>query len=399
MRGSLCSLKSNLRRGVGGCRFGDWCHAANNWILRLGILVCFIATALLVNGQSPLSFSETSQRANQARQAGDLVQAAALYRAGVKLRPSWGEGWWNLGASLYELQQFAEAVNAFRASTRLQPSNSMAWAFLGLCEYQLQRFRPALQHFLHAEKLGVGDNNELASLVRYHAALLLNRSGEFEAALGQLFGLTNDGSREMLEVMGINALRIAALPSELPGKQDLLTKAGQAAWASYMGNLDEAKKGFEDLVSSYPNEPGVHYAFGVYLLESDPEGALQEFQRELTISPSHVFARLQIVFLYLKQGAPEEGLNAAQEAVKLKPRLFLTHNVLGRVLLETGQTKRAMLELETAVRLEPRSPENHRRLAEAYRSAGRAQAAAKEMAEFQKLDREQKHDYSQQLPR
>lgn len=381
------------------CGFASSCVALGNGTVRIGILVCFIATTLLAGSQPSSSFSEISHRASQARQSGDLAQAAALYRAGVRLRPAWSEGWWNLGASLYELQQFSDAADAFRSSTRLQPSNRMAWAFLGLCEYQLQRFRPALRHFLHAEKLGVGDNNELASLVRYHAALLLNRNGEFEAALGQLFGLTNDGSQEMLEVMGINALRISALPSDIPDKQDLVTKAGQAAWASYMGNLDEAKKGFEDLVSSYPNEPGVHYAFGVYLLESDPARALEEFQRELAISPSHVFARLQIVFLCLKQGAPEDGLNAAEEAVKLKPRLFLTHNVLGRVLLEMGQTKRAMLELETAVRLEPRSPENHRRLGEAYRSAGRSQAAAKEMAEFQKLDREQKHDYSQAPPR
>ena len=399
MRRSLSSLETNLRSNVGLCRFANWCQPVANQIFRLGILVCFLATALLVNGQSPLNFSETSHRANQARQAGDLVQAAALYGAGVRLRPSWSEGWWNLGASLYELQQFAEAADAFRSSTRLQPSNSMAWAFLGLSEYQLQRFRPALQHFLHAEKLGVGDNNELASLVRYHAALLLNRNGDFEAALGQLFALTNDGSPEMLEVMGVNALRIAALPSEIPGKQDLLTNAGQAAWASYMGNLDEAKKEFDDLLGTYPNEPGVHYAFGVHLLESDPARALQEFQRELVISPSHLFARLQIVFLYLKQGTPEEGLSAAEEAVKLKPGLFLTHNVLGRVLLEMGQTQRAMKELETAVRLQPRSPENHRRLAEAYRKAGRSNAAAKQMAEFQKLDREQKHDYHEPPPR
>jgi len=365
----------------------------------LVILACLISTALLGQSQSSLSFSEINQQANQARQTGDLIQAAGLYRKGVKLRPSWSEGWWNLGASLYELRQFADAALAFRSSTKLQPSNSMAWAFLGLCEYQMQRFRPALRHFLQAEKLGVGDNNELAWLVRYHAALLLNQNGEFEAALGQLFALTNDGSPEVLEVMGINALRIAALPSNIPDKQVLVTKAGQAAWASYMGNLDEAQKGFDDLVSSYPNEPGVHYAHGVFLLESDPESALKEFQRELAITPFHVFARLQIVFLYLKQGTPEEGLNVAEEAVKLKPDLFLAHNVLGRVLLEMGRTNRAILELETAVRLEPRSPENHRRLAEAYRNAGKAQAASREMAEFQKLDRAQKHDYSQPAAR
>jgi len=378
----------------------SWARIApTNRIVSLGIFVCFFASTLLAKSQHSLSLSEIRQRAVDARQSGDLQQAAALYRKGVKLRPSWSEGWWNLGASLYELQQFADAVDAFHFSTRLQPSNSVAWAFLGLCEYQLQRFRPALQHFLRAERMGVTDNTELGSLVRYHAALLLNRNGNFEAALDQLFGVTNDGSPEMLEVMGVTALRIAALPSEIPEKQDLMTKAGQTAWASYMGNLDDARKGFDELVSSYPDEPGVHHAFGVYLLESDPERALQEFQRELTISPLHVFARLQIVFLYLKQGTPEKGLNAAEQAVKLKPGLFLTHNVLGRVLLEMGQTNRALHELETAVRLEPRSPENHRRLAEAYRSAGRSDAAARQMAEFQKLDREQKHGYSQPTPR
>jgi tetratricopeptide (TPR) repeat protein len=365
----------------------------------LGIVVCFWAACVFAQSKPATSFSEIGQRANQARQSGDLEQAVALYRKGVTLQPSWSEGWWNLASSLYESSQFDKAADAFRSATRLQPSNSMAWAFLGLSEYQLQRFRPALRHFLRAEKLGLGDNRELASLVRYHAALLLNRSGDFEAALGQLFGLANDGSPEVLELMGVNALRIPALPSEIPQKHELITKTGQAAWASYMGNLDESRKGFDDLVSSFPHEPGVHYAVGVSLLESDPEKALKEFQRELAISPYHVFARLQVVFLCLKQGTPEKGLDAAEQAVKLKPRLFLTHLVLGRVLLEMGQTNRAMQEFETAVRLEPRSPENHRRLAEAYRNAGKVAAAASEMAEFQKLDRGQKHDYSRAAPR
>ena len=145
---------------------------------------------------------------------------------------------------------------------------------------------------------------------------------------------------------------------------------------------------FQELIAQYPKEPNLHYAYGVRLLDSDPEGALREFQKEIEINRSQVVARIQIIYLKLKQGESEEALPLARETVKLAPDYFLAHNTLGRTLLATGQTANAIQELQTAVRLEPQSPENHFDLAEAYRAAGRKEDAAKEQAEFQRIKKQ-----------
>ncbi|PYU88166.1 MAG: hypothetical protein DMG08_26565, partial [Acidobacteria bacterium] len=137
----------------------------------------------------------------------------------------------------------------------------------------------------------------------------------------------------------------------------------------------------------FPDTPNVHYSFGVFLLAEDPVAALEEFRRELRISPNHVPARLQIAFEYIKRNEHEKGLAYAQEAVKLSPDSFAARNALGRILLEMEQTQRAIEELEAGLELAPDSPEMHFAVARAYERAGRKDDAARAREEFKKLDR------------
>ena len=42
---------------------------------------------------------------------------------------------------------------------------------------------------------------------------------------------------------------------------------------------------FEELVRRYPDMPNVHYAFGVVLLNAEPDRAIEEFKQELQRTP------------------------------------------------------------------------------------------------------------------
>ncbi|HUM05494.1 MAG TPA: tetratricopeptide repeat protein [Terriglobales bacterium] len=335
------------------------------------------------------SFAELKRRAEEAHRAGRTEEQVSLYRKAVALRPEWGEGWWYLGTGLYELRRYSEALTAFQRLSRITATDGQPQALIGLCEFQLRRYQDALQHLFRAEQLGTGDNREMALTVRYHIAILLSRGGQFEWARDMLatFAWIGDASPPIIEAVGINTLRIPILPSEISAnKRDLIVKAGQASWEPFLaGHPGEAERIFKELVAQYPKEPNLHYAYGVRLLDTDPEGALREFQQELEINPSQVVARVQIVFLNLKQGEPEKALPQAREAVRLVPSYFLAHNALGRVYLALGQIPSAVQELQAAVRLEPQSPENHFDLAEAYRAAGRKTDAARERAEFERI--------------
>lgn len=360
---------------------------------RVLLLACVAIAARQLPAQTPApSFSDLQERAEQARKANQTEEEVTLYRKAVTLRPSWGEGWWYLGTALYDLHRYTEALRAFQRLSQIDSTDGSAPALTGLCEFQLGRYPDSLRHLFRAEELGMGENQEMVLVVRYHVALLLNRSGQFEWARDRLraFAWTGDVTPPIIEAVGINTLRLALLPADLPAeKRDLVMKAGQATWEPFFaGHPEQADRTFAELIAGYPREPNLHYAYGVHLLDSDPEGALREFQQELRINPSQVVARVQIVFLDLKRGEPENALPLARDAAKLGPSYFLAHNALGRVLLALGQTAAAIEELRTAVRLEPQSPENHFDLAEAYRKADRGADAARERAEFERIKKQ-----------
>jgi predicted Zn-dependent protease len=225
-------------------------------------------------------------------------------------------------------------------------------------------------------------------VTRYHAAVLLTYFGQFEAAQNALRRFCQDNNRSMpiLELLGLNALRMSLFPSDVPPeKRELVIMAGRASYESYRFEFDHADWHFRQLVARYPEVPNVHYAYGIFLMRDRPELGLEEFLRELEISPNHVAALSQVSFECLNRGEPERGLLYAQRAVELDPESYAARNALGRILLETGDTKGAIDHLLEGIRLNSESPEMHFALAQAYTRAGRREDALRERKIFQKL--------------
>lgn len=336
------------------------------------------------------TFNDLAKRADEARQAGRLSDAVALYVEALQQKPDWSEGWWYVGTILYDQDRYSEARDAFRNLTALQPKNAPAAALLGLCEYQTREYERALVNLQKARLLGLGDHQELISVTRYHAAILMTRLEQFEVGFEILreFAREQNESPKVIEAFGINVLRLPFLPTELPpDKREIVLMAGRAAYDWARRQTPEARQGFEALVARYPQAPNVHYVFGAFLLLQDADAALAEFRKELEISPSHAPAMLQIAFEYIKRGEYSTALPYAEKAVQIAPNLFPGRNALGRILLETGEVERAIRELEEGVKLAPDSPEMHFVLARAYAKAGRKEEAAREREIFTKLDR------------
>jgi tetratricopeptide (TPR) repeat protein len=319
-----------------------------------------------------------------------LDEAIALYLQALKLKPGWSEGWWYVGSMFYERDQYREGRDAFRNLAAVDPKFGTAWTMLGLCQFQLREYDEALKHLRHGNSFGFGDRDELRRVARYHEAILLNRAANFELAydvLSRVMDKLNE-SPEVIVALGLAMLRFPYLPAEIPtGKREMVFKTGRAAYLAAINRVRDSEQEYRELVAAFPEEPGVHYAFGVFLLRDSPDEALAEFRRELTLSPNHVAARLQMAFEYIKRNEHASGLSYAEEAVRLSPDLFATHNALGRILLETGDLDRAIREMEIGVRLAPDSPEMYFALARAYTRAKRPQDAARARAEFARLDK------------
>jgi tetratricopeptide (TPR) repeat protein len=262
---------------------------------------------------------------------------------------------------------------------------------LGLCLFQTGEYERAGVALQRGRSLGVNDNSELAGVVRYHTALLYIRFEYFENAfdvLSEFLRVGND-SPKVVEAFGLTMLRMPYLPTEIPAAQrEKILIAGQAGLNMAARRQDQARAAFDTLLAQYPNDPNVHYAFGVFMLSQDADVALKEFKRELEISPNHYAAMTQMAFEYMKRDQYNDALPLAEKAVQLAPKLYAARNVLGRVLLELGQVDRSIKELEEGVKLAPSSPEMHFALARAYTRAGRKDDATRERETFKKLQDE-----------
>jgi len=336
-------------------------------------------------------FQNFVKEADEARLAERFEDAVRLYGEALKIKPKWPDGWWYIGAIFYQKDLYPQARDAFQNLVALEPERGPAWAMLGLCLFQTDEYERAAVALQRGRSLGVNDNSELAGVVRYHTALLYIHFEYFENAfdvLSEFLRVGND-SPKVVEAFGLTMLRMPYLPKDIPAAQrEKILIAGQAGLNMAARRQDQARAAFDTLLAQYPNDPNIHYGFGVFMLSQDADLALKEFKRELEISPNHYAALTQMAFEYLKRDQYDDALPLAEKAVQLAPKLYAARNVLGRVLLELGQVDRSIKELEEGVKLAPSSPEMHFALARAYTRAGRKDDAARERETFKKLQDE-----------
>ena len=141
------------------------------------------------------------------------------------------------------------------------------------------------------------------------------------------------------------------------------------------------------MIAVYPQAPGVHYAYGSFLLGADPDKGLEVLKQELAISPNHVPALAAIAGEYLKREDPAAAQPFAESAARLAPTDFAARTAYGRTLTQLNDLPGAMRELETAVKLAPDSPHARFALAAAYARAGRKQDAEFQRKEFARLQK------------
>lgn len=364
-------------------------------LFRLWGGLCACIPVAVLRGQAPSApaFDELARRAEAVLDS-QPAEAAGLYKQALALRPDWPEGWMYMGAALYQSKRYAEATDAFRRGIDLAPNLGTAWAFLGLSEAEVDNADQALGDIRKGEALGLGNNPPFEAAVRVKAAQLLIQSSAFNEALEQLQPLALRGmtSPALEATMGLATLSIPAVFAELPpARRAVVALAGRAAWASGSQRAAEAAAAYKDLMERYSDEPGVRYAYGLYLMETDLAGALAEFQKEAEKNPKHWPSLLAIASLQIRKGAPESAIQPLRVALRLVPtaQRWQCHAELGRAHLASDDLAPAIGELETAARFMPSVAQLHFFLAQAYRRAGREQDAERESAEFQRLKAQQ----------
>jgi tetratricopeptide (TPR) repeat protein len=340
---------------------------------------------------SAASFDQLAQAAMRARDENRVDAAIDSYRQALALKPEWDEGLWYLGTLLYEKENYFEACTVLRNFLARNPQNASGWALLGLSEFETREYTRALDHLQQSLVLGLGDNRKMASTVSYVIAILLTRSEKFDESMALLFTQVASGAdaAPLVEPLGLAALRLPFLPSEIPAdEREMVHIAGAGALAVEAQHYDEADKLFNELEARYPDQPGVHFLIGVYLLRERPDDGIKELKREIEISPSHVPARIRLAEEYIKRQDVDQGISFAQEALKLEPKNGLTHMVLGEALIAKGDSAAGIRQLEIAQDSLPDEVRIRWDLFRAYTAAQRPKDAASEKGEIERLSKQ-----------
>jgi tetratricopeptide (TPR) repeat protein len=341
--------------------------------------------------QGPGDFDQLAQAAKRAREEDHDDSAIDSYRQALILKPGWDEGLWYLGALLYEKENYSEACTIFRRFLAQNPGNGYGWAMLGLSEYESHEYTRALDHLQQSLLTGLGDNKRMKATVYYDTSILLTRSEQFDESMDLLLARVAAGedTSTLVEPLGLAALRLPFLPDEIPAdSREMIRIAGEAVLALEEQHYADADKLFDQLESTYPDQPGVHFLIGVHLLDSRPEDGIKELKREIEISPSHVPARVRLADQYIKEQKIDLGLQYAQEALKLAPGSASGHMVLGEGLIAKGDSVGGIQELEIARKASPDMVRIHWDLVRAYTAAGRVADADREKSEIERLSKE-----------
>lgn len=366
----------------------------------LAAAACSTALAQRHRTSVPQSLDQLLQSAERAREENRNDEAIQLFRRALVDKPDSEEALWYLGSMLYEKEQFTEACEVLRSFLALRSDAGPGWALLGLSEFQLREYPRALQHLQRAMTAGIGDRKDLMQSVFYDVAILLTRLERYDDSLDMLQRMLASGApdRTLVEPAGLAGLRLPYLPAEIPPDQrELVTLAGKAVIALQMQRQEEENTDFERLVTTYPDQPGVHFLRGASLAELHPNEAIAEFERELAISPSHAVARVRLAQQLVTAGEYDRALTLAQQAIQLDPKRASPHMMAGEALIAKGDTADGINELEIARRDDPSIGRVHWDLLRAYAASGRKDDASKEKNEIEKIYHGNSPNHTQSL--
>lgn len=358
-------------------------------IIRAAPAALFLVLGLLPAAGRASSFDKLAADAEKAQDSGRLEEAVALYRKALALRPDWAKGWWSLGTSLYDRDDYAGAAVALQKAVALRPSAGIAFVMLGLSEAKIGRRKDALRHIEQGRKLSMGDDSEVRTVALFTEATLLLESGEFNKAQDALDVLAREGTAqsELMDALGMAVLGIepAAFKTADAATRKLVWQAGWAEHYAALRDFRNALREYRSLVKIAPNFHNVQFAFGRFLLANHQDNeAVEAFRREIENTPQHLLARLGIAGIKMT-GDPAGGLPYARQAVQLAPKLAESRFLLGATLLGLDRLQPAIAELEAARGLDPHDPRIYFQLSRAYRQAGRNRDAQRANAAFVRL--------------
>lgn len=336
-------------------------------------------------------FTRLATEAEAAHKAHNTAEAIALYTKALRANPDWAEGWWAQGNLLYEAARYSEARANFARLTSLRPQAAPAYAMLGLCEFSLADYASALAHIeagLASPELD--KQPQMAGVLHFHKAVSLRLIGRFDRALSELAWFAANGykSDAIFTEMGLAALRSASLQNELPrDTMPVYVTTGKVAYAMLAGDEPDVHEGMQWLLKTFPQAQNLHLFYGSFLMATQPEAAITQFEEELRLNPESANTYAKLAWTWLNWDEYEKSLPYAEKAVALDAKDALAQYVLGKALVGKAQLESGIEHLRVATQSQPDDLKSHVALATALWQQGDVIGARQQQSIASRLSR------------
>jgi len=318
------------------------------------------------------------------------VGLQAAQRA-TELIPEHADSWYRLGAALYLLDQFEEAIAAFQKAITLDVTYANPWTGLGRVYHAQDRYEQAIEVYQKAIDLDNTSAHSWNGLGDVYRAL--GRYDEANEAYQKAINLPDDSgipvSAHTLAWHGLGEVYLdLGRPEEaLEAHQKAceLDKNFLPTWYNLgkvygdLGRYEEAVKTYQraiELDTTYPyswnNLGTVYQALNCY------EEAIKAYQKAINLPDSfgtpasaHTLAWYNLSSIYHDLGRHEEAIEAYQQAIDLDATFAYPWNGLGNVYRDLGRYDEALEAYQHASELDATYAYPWHGLGTVYRALGR----------------------------
>ncbi len=286
-----------------------------------------------------------------------------------------------LGVALASVGKYDKAEPLFSKTLEAEPTNFEALYYLGLAASHAghnERAQSVLQQALERQPENVDVLYDLAAvdiaLDQKEVALeLLARASHLapkRTDVLRLLALTSAGLGYFADAGHVWGEYLKLAPRDDTARREKAF-AETAVGEDMEGGLTELRT----FVRQHPNDAAGHYELGTAETPKQPDLALQELNRALSLNPALVGAHVARGLLLYRQGKPEQALADFEFAARREPRNAVILDRLGETYLALDRAGDALPVLRRAADLSPSNSTVLLHLGRALSKLGKTQEA------------------------
>jgi tetratricopeptide (TPR) repeat protein len=340
-----------------------------------------------------LELKKIAEHGNRALDASDYATAEQDYKHLLRLGMRSASVYSNLGVVYLRTGRFDQAIHVLLKANSLAPSVAGIRLNLGLAYFRKHDFKTAASYFGNAL-----DSNPDNLQARYLKGVCDFMLDDFTAAVKDFEPLQTDESNDLeyLFMLGTSYGMLKRTDDSLRTFQQMVEAGGDSPHLhlllgkAYLA-LGQYNKAEPQLNRATKGDslPFAHYYLGVLKRQTGhPDEAATEYQKEIDIDPTNIFAYKDLADIRLDQADADAAVPILEKGVAQNPHTPELLATLGRAYLQISRDDQAILVLRKAIALSPKVGSYHYQLGRAYLKAGRRAEASAEMARARSITSE-----------